>query len=509
MNNVQQVFLMIDAGSTSTRGLVYNDSGNILFKYQINTIPTFLPNGWVEQDPSTWADALIKILKESSVYVKSHLLSIEAISLTAQRSSVIPLDSNGIPLYKAIMWQGNRTVPICKKMECENDSVYKKTGLKISPVFSAVKMKWLKENEPGIYKRTHKMAGVQDFLLNLLTGKFVTDHSFASRTNLFNLEKLNWDDDLIKLFDIDDRLLNELIAPGSVCGYLKNEIAFETGLTQGIPIISAGGDQQCAALGLGAYESGKMVAITGTGSYLLAISKHPVLDSQMRLCCNVAAIPGQFLIEASILATGTIYRWFNEQFFPSSTNDESLFSQIDREAGKSTPGANGVIMLPYFQGRGTPSWNPNATGGFFNLTLKTKRCDMVRAILEGIILEKRENLDLMEHLVGEIDEINVSGGLTKFDLYNQLQADILNKKILEYENTEATSTGAWISTVKTLGIYEDYSPAFKSLSLLYKTKEFNAREINVKKFIKIQKRKQALYSALSANDLFDNDICNL
>jgi sugar (pentulose or hexulose) kinase len=320
-------------------------------------------------------------------------------------------------------------------------------------------MTWFKRNRPDIWKQTHRMIGIQDWALYLLTGHLVTDHSFASRTNLLDLASRQWDEELLRLFGVPSGMLCELVAPGSIVGGLLPGYAAETGLTAGLPVVSAGGDQQCAALGLGLFSGERAVANTGTGSYLIGHSDRPALDEWMRTACNVSAVPDAYIIEAAVLTSGVIYRWFAELGMGRSA-DAQAFERLNVEAAAAPPGANGLILLPYFRGGGAPGENAEAKGLFYNLTLATTRGEMARAILEGIAAEMRKSLELIEALCGRVDSVSVSGGLTRSDLFNQIQSDVFARPVVRFGNGEATSFGAWIAGAVACGIDASHAQAF-------------------------------------------------
>lgn len=492
--------LSIDTGTTSIRGVLFDTRGTSIGMVQVDNPPVYFPDGRVEQDPCAWRRALLHILTTCEEKARQASRDIIAISLTSQRSSVIAISQEGEPLFPAIMWQDVRTASLCAAMAEFKPFVYGRTGLPISPVFSAIKMKWLKEVQPDIYERSHKLIGIQDYLMYLLTGRFVTDRSLASRTNLFNLDTLEWDDDLIHLFGIDRSKLCDLVHPGEAVGGLAQALAAETGLSTGIPIISAGGDQQCAALGMGLLSLDGVVANTGTGSYVIGYADHPIHDPKMRLFCNVSAVPGMYVLEAAGLTAGVIYRWFTEQFYkqeegarfaasgvasngaasfgavlpakPGTTVSgcTDLYDRVNAEASAAEPGAGGLLFLPYFKGSGAPAWNPNAKGTFYGLTLSTTRGDMARAILEGIVADMAENLSLIETLSGPKQNVIAAGGLTRLPEYNQIQANLFGRPVTCASESEATALGAFISAAVSLGLYPNHAAAFAAASATWEHK---------------------------------------
>lgn len=496
----ERYILTIDVGTSSLRCILYDNMGKKIDSSTRTYSPIFHENGYVEQDPRDFKVALRETITDVVSRCGDIKEYIKGISVTSQRASVIPVDETGRPLYNAIMWQDKRSCDICERLKKTFDvkQVYLKTGLRIDPYFTVPKILWLKENEPELYVMAHKMLGIQDFIIFLLTGKFVTDHSQACRTLMMNISNFEWDRELIEQFEIDESLLCELVAPGSVVGPLQSEMVELTGLDENIPVIVAGGDQQCAAIGLDVIKPGRIEVNTGTGSFVIGFSEEPVFDSKMRTLCSAAAIPGKWIVETGLLTSGTIYRWFNNEFFDQGLSD---FNQINIEAKKAAIGSNGVTILPHFKGSAAPYWNPLSKGMIYNVNLSTTKGDIARAILESIVLENAENIDLITRLIGKIDIVSVAGGLTKSDLYNQIQADTYNKAVMRYQNSEASSLGAFISSAVILGFFGSYEEAFEA-SNCEKPITYHAKAENVIKYLKLKKRKKILYYALNEMDVF-------
>jgi len=498
MNNI----LVFDVGTSSMRGILYNEEGKAVFKSQIRYNPKYMEDNCCEQATSDWENGLINISKEINEKAKSKSLEISAIALTSQRSSIIPVDKKGNPLHDAIMWQDKRTCKICDELKSYEKQIYALTGSKVNPIFSAPKMTWLKRNSTEIYNKAYKLITVHDFLIFLLTGNYVTDHSIASRSLLFNITTLQWDKWLLKVFDVDEEKLCSLVEPGAICGYITEEISERCGLKKGTPVISAGGDQQNAALGLNIINQGSLEVNTGTGSYIIACSDKPRFDEKMRMICNASAIPGKYILEAGMPTTGTVYRWFNENFYSEESRSGNSYEKINSEAASAPIGSNGLVLLPHLQGRGAPYFNPLAKGVFCNMTLGTKRSDFARAILEGIACEVYENIQVIQEMVGDIELVSAAGGLTSFDLFNQIQADMYNKKVLCYENEEASSLGAWISAAKTTGMFASYEEAFAAAIHGTKTRIHESIPDNSVKYEQHKQRSKALYDALDKAGLY-------
>lgn len=496
--------ITLDVGTQGTRVSLYDQKGNKLHDSCSPYQSKYFGEGYVEQEPETWLKSLLYGLKSVSNYIKNHSKKVEAISVTSQRSSLIPMDENGDPLRDVIMWQDKRTIPQCDALieEVGLKELYLKTGLRVNPYFVLPKIIWLKENEKDIYDKSAKFIGVQDYVNYLLTNQYKTDYSQACRTLMMNIESFEWDDDLLALGGVSGEQLPELIKPGGISGCLTKEMAELTGLQEGLPVILAGGDQQTAAMGLGVFKKGMAEANTGTGSFIITASDTPEFDEDARILCQASAVPGKWILEAGIFNSGSIYSWFANNFY-KEVNGDKIYNIINKEASESGIGSNGVVMLPHFQGSAAPYWNPIAKGMFFNLSLGTKRSDLSRAILEGIALEMKENLELMEKMIGSIDTVSVAGGATKNDLFCEIQASVFGKNIVRHENKEASSMGAAMSAMVSLNKYDDFEDAYKGMIEHQNIDIFNPCKDEVELYKEIQKRKRKLYSVLNDNDLYE------
>lgn len=496
--------IVVDVGTQSLRSILFNKKSEVQFVSQKPYSPIF--NGIeVEQDPRSWKENLVVTLKEVAEYAQEKNINIDSITVTSQRASIIPVSKYGKCLYNAITWQDRRSYKQCNivKEKMSIEEIYRKTGLRLDSYFSAPKMLWLKENMVEVYNDAYKLIGVQDYIIHILTNRFVTDYSQAARTLLMNINTFDWDDELINVFNLDKSILPEIVAPGSIIGNLSSFIIEKTGLSEDIKIIIAGGDQQCAAIGLNVLRPGTLEANTGTGSFIIGYADEPVFDENMRVICSAAAIPGKWIVEAGVLTSGNIYTWFKNEFYKDVDNDENLYEIINKEVDDSGPGANGVALLPHFKGSAAPYWNPLSKGVFFNVSLENTRGDFARAILEGIAYEMAENIDLIEDLVGNVDIINIAGGLTRFSTFNQIQSDIFNKAVSVYDSSEATSLGALISTLVTLGNYQSYEEAFNKLVGNANQKTYHAKSVNVPKYLHLMRTKKHLYHAINDSHIYE------
>lgn len=491
-------YIIVDVGTQSLRSILFDNSGKELFSAQ-KSYSAMYHDLEVEQDPRTWKDTLIQTLKNVGDYVQANQIDVVSISVTSQRASIIPVNEYGKYLYNAITWQDRRsyklTDEILKKMSLKD--IYYKTGLRLDSYFSAPKMMWLKKHQKDVYESAYKIIGVQDYVVYHLTRRFVTDHTQAARTLLMNIESFSWDDELINLFELDKEKLCDLVEPGSIVGNLDKLMSEKTGLSSTIKIIIAGGDQQCAAVGLNVLKPGVVEANTGTGSFILGYSEEPKFDDKIRVLCTASAIPGKWVLEAGMLTSGNIYSWFKKNFY-----DVDNYELINKEVKESGVGARGVMLIPHFKGSAAPYWNPLSRGMFFNTSLESSRGDFARAILEGISIEMSQNIRLIEELIGYVEIVNIAGGLTVFDEFNQIQADVFNKAVAVYESAEATAMGALVSTLVSLGEYQDHLAAYQALFGETAQKRYHSVSEHVHKYITIRKIIRQLYHAIDDAQLY-------
>lgn len=494
------LIITIDVGTMSLRSIIYDtENGNRLFDVASKYHTIFPGPGLVEQNPKDWNRAVLYTMKKTAEFLTLNGLTAEAIAVTSQRASIIPVDKNGENLYNTITWQDKRSLPTCEKLKekISPEEIYQRTGLRLNPYFSLPKMMWFKEHEPDLYKKTYKFLGVQDYVAFLLSGKFVTDWSQAARTLLMNIKEFKWDQTLIQASGIEEDKLPELVAPGSKIGGVSSKLAEETGLPYDLPVILAGGDQQNAALGLNIIKNGRAEANTGTGSFVISYSDKPVFDKNERVLCSSSAIPGKWILEAGIFNSGSIYRWFKENL-----GGNSDFNEMNKLAALASVGSDGTILIPHFEGSMAPYWNPLATGVFFNLSLNTTKGDMIRAILEGIAMEIEDNLSLIENVCGKLDVVSVAGGLTNSELFNNIQANVFNKDVVRYSNPEATSLGAAMSAAVSLGIFHDFEEAFEQMSSKDVTTYKPDQEV-ARKYANLRKKKVDLYNAINNGHVYE------
>ncbi|MEM4446357.1 MAG: xylulokinase [Candidatus Jordarchaeales archaeon] len=503
-----EYLVAIDAGTIGCRTIVFDENGREIGR-AYEEYPSLYPYPtWVEQRPDDWWRAVCNTVKGAISRAKIKAEEIAGISVTNQRETIVPVDENGKPLRNAIVWQDRRTIEECRKIKevLGSEKVYEITGLTVDPYFSAPKILWIKENEKEIFDKTYKFMLVHDYILMKLTGEFVTDWSNASRTMLFNIKEFKWSREICDALEIPLEKLPRAEAPAKKIGEVTREASEATGLAVGTPVVTGGGDQQCGAVGIGVVREGRVKATTGTGTFILAYSGKPVLDKKMRVLCSCHADPGKWVVEASIFTTGSIYRWFRDQLghvekVVAEILGEDPYNILNKEAEAVPPGSGGILVLPHFIGAGAPYWNPNSRGVIFGLALGHTRKHLIRALMEGVCFEIRKNIEVMREVGISINEMRITGGATRSDLWNQIQADIYNLPIVIGAVEEATALGAAILAGVGVGVYKSISEAAERAVKIKEVKKPDATKRKV--YDSLYSLHVELYEALNSRGLFE------
>ncbi|MBR6969305.1 MAG: glycerol kinase GlpK [Firmicutes bacterium] len=435
--------MALDAGTTSNRCIIFDREGNQVAVAQKEFKQIYPHPGWVEHDPmEIWATQL-GVAQEAILKARTEAKEIAAIGITNQRETTIVWDKNtGLPVYNAIVWQCRRTADYCESLEAEwEDKIRAKTGLKIDAYFSGTKIRWILENVPGAREKAEKgdlLFGTVDTWLiwNLTRGKaHVTDYSNASRTMLFNIHTLEWDDEILQLLDIPKCMLPEVRPSSDVYG--------ETDYTlfgDGIRIAGAAGDQQAALFGQTCFKPGEAKNTYGTGCFLLMNTGDKPVASRNGLVTTIAwGLNGkvEYALEGSIFVAGAAIQWLRDEMglVENSPASERYARMVDD--------TNGVYMVPAFVGLGAPYWDPYARGAIVGLTRGANRNHVIRATLESLAYQTWDVLHAMEADSGiRLDSLKVDGGACANDFLMQFQADIIRSEVRRPVCIETTALGA-------------------------------------------------------------------
>ena len=441
---MKQYILALDQGTSSSRAIVFDEKGSACAVAQREFRQIFPKSGWVEHDPHEIWSSQASVIAEAITMLDINGLNIAGIGITNQRETTIAWDSETEePVYNAIVWQDRRTSDYCDELKSQGltDMIRQKTGLIIDAYFSATKIKWILDNVPGARERAEKgklMFGTVDTWLiwRLTRGEVhVTDVSNASRTMLFNINTLEWDQELLDLFNIPRSMMPEVKSSSEVYGHTKTTI-----FAHKVPIAGIAGDQQAALFGQMCTEPGMVKNTYGTGCFLLMNSGEKPILSQNNLITTVAWKIGDkvnYALEGSIFVGGSVVQWLRDGLgvINSSSEVEALASQV--------PDTNGVYFVPALTGLGAPWWDQYARGTIIGISRGTTTAHIARAALEGIAYQTMDITAAMSRDAGiPLKELKVDGGASRNNLLMQFQADILGTRVIRPQVVETTALGA-------------------------------------------------------------------
>ncbi|SHE99465.1 glycerol kinase GlpK [Clostridium fallax] len=456
---MKKYIVALDQGTTSSRAIIFDKEQNIVEVSQKEFTQIYPKEGWVEHDPmEIWATQY-GVLQEALAKANITQEDIAAIGITNQRETTIVWDKKtGKPIYNAIVWQCRRTASICDKLKEQeglDEYVRENTGLLIDAYFSGTKIKWILDNVEGAREKAEKgelLFGTVDTWLvwKLTNGKVhVTDYTNASRTMLFNIRELKWDEKLLKILDIPKSMLPEVRNSSEVYGYAN--LGVKGGVR--VPIAGIAGDQQAALFGQAAFDKGDAKNTYGTGCFLLMNTGETPVRSKNGLLTTIAVgIDGkvQYALEGSIFVGGAVIQWLRDELrIISDSTDTDYFATKVQDNG-------GVYIVPAFVGLGAPYWDMYARGAIFGLTRGANRNHIIRAALEAIAYETKDVLDAMiEDGECELNNLKVDGGASRNKFLMQFQSDIIGKKVVRPIITETTALGAAYLAGLATGFWKD------------------------------------------------------
>lgn len=439
----EQYILSLDQGTTSSRAMIFNHAGQIVAKAQKAFAQHFPEPGLVEHDAKEIWSTQVSVLAEALAQSGIAADQIAALGITNQRETTIVWDrASGEPVHRAIVWQDRRTAKYCDSIRAAHgDTIRAKTGLVLDAYFSATKVKWILDHVPGARARAEKgelcFGTVDTWLVwNLTEGRvFVTDPGNASRTMLFNIHTLQWDEDLLALFDIPHAMLPEVKSSSEIYGYTAPRFT-----NRPIAIAGIAGDQQAALFGQLCLDKGMLKNTYGTGCFLLMNTGDKPVDSQHNLLATVAWKIGRettYALEGGVFVGGAAIQWLRDG------------AQLIREADEintlaaSVADNGGVYFVPALSGMGAPYWDQYARGSFFGITRGTSNGHLARAVLEGIAFQVYDIVKAMEaDAGGATAQLRVDGGASQSDYLMQVQSDLFAFDIVRPRITETTALGA-------------------------------------------------------------------
>lgn len=441
---MDKYIMALDLGTTSCRCIIFDKNGRICSAAQKEFTQYFPQPGWVEHDAEEIWATQTGLMYEAMSKIDITINEIAGIGITNQRETTVLWDKEtGRPVHKAIVWQCRRTAGYCDELKKLGMAEFfrSKTGLVLDAYFSATKLRWLLDNAAGARERAEKgellFGTVDSWIIWKLTGGkvHVTDYSNASRTMLFNIHTLKWDEEILRVLKIPQQILPEVKPSSHVYGYTDSKL-----FGREVPIAGAGGDQQCALFGQTCFERGEVKNTYGTGGFMLMNTGTAPVNSHKGLVTTIAwgvDDKVEYALEGSIFVAGAAVQWLRDELglIRDAAESEVL--------AKSAPDANGCYVVPAFVGLGAPYWDQYARGAIVGLTRGVNRNHIVRATLESIAYQVNDVLMAMQEDSGmPITSLRVDGGACDNDFLMQFQADILNTSVVRPYCIETTAMGA-------------------------------------------------------------------
>lgn len=439
----EKYIITIDQSTSGTKVLLVDNQGNIVEKLSKKHTQYYLYNSWVEHDPIEIYNNVIELIKELIELKKLNETNIAGLTITNQRETVVVWDKHtGEPVYNAIVWQCRRTQDICNELKIYKDEIQEKTGLKLDPYFSATKVKWILDNIEDVRDKAEKgdllLGNIDTWLIWKLTNKSVhaTDYTNASRTLLFNINNLQWDDSLLKIFDIPKKMLPCIYPSDEIFG----ETSFEGVLSKNIKISGVIGDSQGALVGQRCFEEGMAKSTFGTGNSIMINTKDKLISSKNGVVSTIGYATKKeinYAVEGIVNSSGDTINWVK--------NELGLFNDFEEFnlAVKEVKDNEGVYFIPAFIGIGVPFWKPNARASIVGISRNTTKKHIMRAAMESIAYQVKDAISILESESNiKVKRLSVDGGVTVNDTYNQFLADLLNYEIDKNENEELSALGS-------------------------------------------------------------------
>jgi gluconokinase len=457
----KSVVIAVDIGTTGTKVLAVNAQGHILASHNIGYELHTPKPGYAEQNPIEILHAVIQGVK---VVVEKALLNHEdvlCVSFSSAMHSLIAVDRHLQPLTACITWADQRGTSFADQLKQDGAglAIYHATGTPIHPMSPLIKLMWMREHESELLHTTYQFLGIKEFILARFFGQCVIDYSLASTTGLFNIRNLEWDKDALELAGVRAEQLPRPVPTTFQLRGLGSSYATAMGLSMETPFVVGASDGVLANLGAGALEPGVTAVTIGTSGAVRAAVNYPMTDPAGRLFCY-ALTENLWIVGGAINNGGITLRWARDQLFAAEAEaarklGEEPYEQLIELAQTAPPGAGGLLFLPLLTGERAPYWNANARGVFFGLSLQHERRHLLRAAMEGVMLQIRTVAQLLEPACGKAREVRASGGFARSAFWRQMLSDVLGTPVRVPQSFESSGIGAAWLGYHALGIEPD------------------------------------------------------
>lgn len=485
----------IDVGTSGTKGLLVSEAGKVAAEATVEYGMSAPHPGWAEQDPALWWRASAQVIRKLLGAGKVKPGEVRGVGLTGQMHSSVFLDDRDQVIRPALLWCDQRTQEECDLITSAVgglDNLVRLTMNRALTGFTAPKILWLRRHEPENYARLRHLLLAKDYLRFRLTGERATDVSDASGMLLFDVARRTWSEDLLRLLDLDPKILPACFESPQITGRITLAAAKETGLMVGTPVVAGGGDQAAGAVGNGVVREGPVLITIGTSGVVFASADRPVVDPKARLHSFCHASPGLWHTMGVMLSAGGALRWLRETLREISPGLD--YDRLTALAETAPPAAAGLSFLPYLTGERTPHFDPRARGVFSGLSLTHGMGHLARAVMEGVAFGLKDSVRLMAEAGTKMDVVYLSGGGGKSELWGKIVASALGLPIKRLSVDEGPSFGAAVLALVGVGAFKDTQEAADQTLVIRDVIEPVPEWISL--YQESYARYQALYSAL-------------
>ena len=446
---MQPLVIGLDLGTTCCKAVALTSDSQLLGSASGTYGLRSSRPGWAEQDPDELWQGVREALKTLSS--KVHLDQATGLCLSGAMHSLFPVTQDGIPLAPAATWADNRAAPQARALQTQTDAhaLYLRTGCPMQAIYHAARLRWWLEEAADVTSQAAHFVGRKEWLQYRLTGAWASDLGMASTTGLLDIHRLAWDEEALTLAGVTAERLPPLVSPTAVVGTLNPDAADETGLPPELPVVAGGNDGGLANLGSGVLAQGQVAITVGTSAAIRKVVERPLLDAAERTWCYLLT-EGRWFAGGAINNGGLALQWVHDRFYPELPRDAG-FRQVLTDAATISPGAEGLIFLPYLTGERSPHWDTDARALLYGLRLSHTRAHVARAALEGVAFCLA---DVWEALFGDDlpgEPVRLTGGITQSPLWTQILADVLGVPLAPIEVADASAVGAAMLGHQALG----------------------------------------------------------
>lgn len=493
----------VDCGTSGTKTVLFDEKGTVISSVTIE-YPMYQPkNGYAEQDPADWANAMINTIK--AVMTKSGVNKddVAGVGISGQMHGLVMLDKDDNVLRKSIIWCDQRTATEVEEMneKLGREKLIKITANPALTGWTAAKILWVKNNEPDIYEKCRHILLPKDYLRFILTGEYATEVSDASGMQLLDVPNRCWSKEVCDTLGIDMSMLGKVYESCEVTGKVTKKMAELTGLKEGTIVVGGAGDNAAAAIGTGVAEDGKAFTTIGTSGVVFAHTSSISIDPKGRVHTCCAAVPNAWHVMGVTQGAGLSLKWFRDNFCNAEKETAKCmgvdeYYLMDKEAEKVPVGANRLLYLPYLMGERTPHLDPDARGVFFGLSAMHTKRDMLRAVMEGVSYSLRDCVEVFREMDINVSDMMACGGGGSSPLWRSMLADLYNCPVKTASSKEGPALGVALLAATGAGIYSSVPEACKAVVKTDKVQQPEAERVpECEKYYKIYTE---IYPALKA-----------